>query len=192
MRKMRKLLCLIAFFVAASPFAATAQTPQGSPPGHGLTLADADWATQDMAAFSTATPGRVSGGGRVGRSYSRADYQPHMAQALANAYANAYPRPAPPAAGRWPRAFRHASVTLTNDGAKTVESVRLDFVFTDPATGAEVNRIHHRSKKRLRPGEAATTKKEVMASSRHKRGDGAAVSVEVTEVVYADGTAWWP
>ena len=190
MRRMRRLLCLVAFLAAAT-LAAPAQTPHGPPPAHGLTLAAPGWDVRDSASFSTISFGGGGGGRWRGSSHSRADYQPHMRQALANAYASAYPRPAPPAK-RWPRAFRHASVTLTNGGAKTVESVRMDFVFKDPATGAEVNRIRHRSRKRLRPGETATTRKEVMASARHRRGDGMALNVEVTEVVYADGTAWRP
>jgi hypothetical protein len=121
----------------------------------------------------------------MGRTYNRADRQPHMEQALANAL----PRDAPESRGVT-RSLRHASVAMTNEGAKTVKSVRLDFVFKDPATGAEVNRIHHRSKKRLRPGESASTRKEVMGSARHSRGDGMQVSAEVTEVVYEDGSVW--
>lgn len=188
---MRKLLLFLAL-VNASALAASAQTPQT--PAHGLTLGSPDWTSLGVTA---APPGPVGGrgrggggvrGGRYGNPYS-ADYQPHMQQALANA------RPSPAATssgptGGGPKVFRHASVALTNDGAKTVKSVRLDFVFTDPATGAEVNRIHHRSKKRLRPGENAVTQKEVMASKRHARGDGMQLSVEVTEVVYADGSIW--
>jgi hypothetical protein len=192
---MKKLLLVLAL-VNATAFAAAAQTPQAAtetPPAHGLTLGSPDWTSVAVtAAPGGAVGGQSGGGGRGGRYGNRAsaDYQPHMQQALANAYATAYPRPAPSSSMGLARPLRHASVALTNDGAKTVKSVRLDFVFTDPATGAEVNRIHHRSKKRLRPGESAPTTKEVMGSPRHRRGDGMNVSVEVTEVVYDDGSVW--
>lgn len=189
---MRKLLLPLAL-VNAFALAASAQTPQT--PGHGLTLGSPDWTSSGVTAAPVGPVGGQSGGGRGGRHGNRAsaDYQPHMQQALANAYAKAYPSPAatsPGPSGRGAKAFRHASVALTNDGAKAVKSVRLDFVFTDPATGAEVNRIHHRSKKRLRPGQNAVTQKEVMGSKRHARGDGMQLSVEVTEVVYEDGSTW--
>jgi len=189
MRKMRKLLCLVAF-LAATALVAHSQTPPGATPAHGLTASAPEWDVRDLAAFSTIYFGGGGRGGGRGGSYSRADYQPHMAQALANAYATAYPRPAPSSSAGRARTLRHASVALTNDGTKTVKSVRLDFVFTDPSTGAEVNRIRHRSKKTLRPGESVTTKKEVIASPRHRRGDGMKVSAELTEVVYADGSVW--
>ena len=188
---MRKLLLLLAL-VNAFALAASAQTP-----GHGLTLGRPDWTSVGVAVTSVGPVGGRGGGGggvrggRHGNPYS-ADYQPHMAQALANAYAQAYPRPAPSSSMSPARILRHASVTLTNDGPKTVKSVRMDFVFTDPATGAEVNRIRHRSKKRLRPGESALTRKEVMGSKRHRRGDGMQVRAEVTEVVYEDGSVWRP
>lgn len=193
---MKKLLLVFAL-VNATAFAAAAQTPQAAtepPPAHGLTLGSPDWTSLGVTAAPVGpVGGQGRGGGRVrggryGNPYS-ADYQPHMQQALANAL----PRPAATSSGSTgggAKVFRHASVALTNDGAKTVKSVRLDFVFTDPATGAEVNRIHHRSKKRLRPGENALTQKEVLGSKRHARGDGMRLSVEVTEVVYEDGSVW--
>ena len=187
---MRKLLLFLAL-VNATALAASAQMPQT--PGHGLTLGRPDWTSVGVTATSPGPVGGQGGGGGRGGRYanrSSADYQPHMAQALANAYAQAYPRPAPSSSVGGARILRHASVALTNEGAKTVKSVRLDFVFTDPSTGAEVNRIRHRSKKTLRPGESVTTKKEVIASPRHRRGDGMKVSAELTEVVYADGSVW--
>jgi hypothetical protein len=189
---MKKLLLVLALANAAA-LAASAQTPQT--PGHGLTLGRPDWTSVGVTATSPGpVGGRSGGGGRGGRYADRssADYQPHMAQALANAYAKAYPSPAPSSTVGRARILRHASVALTNNGPKTVKSVRMDFVFTDPATGAEMNRIHHRSKKRLRPGESALTRKEVMGSKRHRRGDGTEVSAEVTEVVYEDGSVWRP
>ena len=188
---MRKLLLFLAL-VNAFALAASAQTPPTT--GHGLTLGSPGWTSLGVTA---APPGPVGGQGRGGGGVrggrhgnpSSADYQPHMQQALANAL----PRPAATSSGSTgggAKVFRHASVAVTNAGAKTVRSVRLDFVFTDHATGAEVNRIHHRSRKRLRPGENASTQKEVIGSKRHARGDGMQLSVEVTEVVYADGSIW--
>ena len=182
---MRKLLLFLAL-VNAFALAASAQTP-----GHGLTLGRPAWTSLGVSAAPVGPVGGGGGGRRGGGRYGNrwsVDYQPHMQQALANAL----PRPAATysGSGSGPKVFRHASVALTNDGAKTVKSVRLDFVFTDPATGAEVNRIHHRSRKRLRPGENAVTQKEVMGSKRHARGDGMQLSVEVTEVVYEDGSSW--
>ena len=184
---MKKLLLVLAL-VNVTAFAAAAQTPQAAPPpAHGLTLGSPDWTSVVVTAVPVGAVGGPGGGG-MGQTYNHGDRQPHMEQALGNAR----PRTAPPQAKSWPRGLRHASVALTNDGAKTVKSVRLDFVFTDPATGAEVNRIHHRSKKLLRLGQSVMTQKEVMSSKRHARGDGMAVSVEVTEVVYEDGSTWRP
>ena len=194
---MKKLLLVLAL-VNATAFFAAAQTPQAAtepPPAHGLTLGSPDWTSLGVTAAPVGPvggQGRGGGGvrgGRHGNPYS-ADYQPHMQQALANALPRAAAATSSGPVSGGPKVFRHASVALTNDGAKTVKSVRLDFVFTDPATGAEVNRIHHRSKKHLRPGESAVTRKEVMGSKRHARGDGMQLSVEVTEVVYEDGSVW--
>jgi hypothetical protein len=189
---MRKLLLAFALFNTFA-LATHAQTPRApSPPdGSGLTLGRPGWTSFGVEVTSVGPVGGQGGGGVRGRGYgdrSSADYQPHMQQALANAY----PRPATSPSVRWARSLRRASVALTNGGTKTVKSVSLDFVFTDPSTGAEVNRIRHRSKKTLRPGETDTTTKEVMGSARHRRGDGMQVSAELTEVVYADGSVWRP
>ena|ERR1044071_9455058 len=187
---MGKLLLLFAL-ANAFALAASAQTPQAppTPDGPGLTLGRPDWSSVSVNVTSVSTAGGGRGGGGYGNRYS-VDYQPHMAQALANAYPSSTVSSSSSVGGA--RRLRHASVALTNDGAKTVKSVRMDFVFTDPSTGAEVNRIHHRSRKTLRPGESATTTKEVMGSARHRRGDGMQLSVELTEVVYADGSVWRP
>ena len=181
---MRKLLLFLAL-VNAFALAASAQTP-----GHGLTLSEPEWVRQDLAASSKSPVGRRRGGAMAysyGQIQNPANSQPHIDLM----YQNARPdnTTTAPRMSR-PGGFRRASVAVTNDGAKAVKSVRLDFVFTDPATGAEVNRIHHRSKKTLRPGETAGTTKEVIGSARHRRGDGMEVSVEVTEVVYEDGSVW--
>lgn len=86
--------------------------------------------------------------------------------------------------------WRSVGVTATNTGIVAIKSVHLEFVFTDPATGAEVLRIRRRSKKRLNPGKSYNYEKTVKASERNRRGDGAKLSIDVREVVYADRTVW--
>ena len=81
---------------------------------------------------------------------------------------------------------------LTNGGAKEIRRVQFDFVFTDPQTGAEVLRLSVRSPKRLRAGRTRPYRKEVGVTKTNLRGDGARLSVEFKEVVYADGSVWRP
>jgi hypothetical protein len=88
--------------------------------------------------------------------------------------------------------WRLADVWLTNTGAVAVKSVRLDFVFRDAANGAELLRLSRRNGKRLKPGQTLYYDKVVKRSKRTRRGDGARMSVELTEVVYADGSVWRP
>ena len=88
--------------------------------------------------------------------------------------------------------WRAASVKLTNTGAKGIKRVHFDFVFTYPQTGVEVLRLAVRSPKRLRAGQTRLFRKEVKASKTNRRGDGARLSVEVKEIVYADGSVWRP
>lgn len=88
--------------------------------------------------------------------------------------------------------WRMASVAMTNTGARKIKSVRLKYVFTDPATGIEVLRIRHRSGKRLSPGQSYVYTKTLNSSKRTRRGDEARMSVEVREAVYAGGSVWTP
>lgn len=86
--------------------------------------------------------------------------------------------------------FRMASVSVTNVGPQTVKSLRLEIVFKDPTTGVEVMRFRPRKRTNIRPGATKVFGDTVNASKRNKRGDGAALSIEVKEVVYSDGTVW--
>ena len=88
--------------------------------------------------------------------------------------------------------WRRATVRMTNSGPRTVKRVRMEFVFNDPSTGEELLRIRHASIKRLRPGKSFLHQKTVKASQSTRRGDGATIRVELTEVRYADGTVWRP
>ena len=83
-----------------------------------------------------------------------------------------------------------ASVAVTNTGTQTVKSLRLEFVFTDPLTGAEVLRVKPRKQRDLRPGATKIFDETLNASARNKRADAAVLSIELTQIVYADGTVW--
>ncbi|HEX7956181.1 MAG TPA: hypothetical protein VF508_04515 [Pyrinomonadaceae bacterium] len=175
---MKTILSLL--LLAAAPLAASAQTSRdvrpATPPG--LTLAEPDWAPVYAVFFGT------GGGGASGPAV--------------------HPRPLPgnelsyPAPGwgggvtKGDGIWRRATVRMTNSGPLAVKLVRMDFVFRDPATGAELMRIRHASKMRLRPGKTFLHQKTVKRSQRTRRGDGARVSVELKEVVYADGSVWTP
>ena len=192
---MRKLLCLLTLAAAAAATAAAQHNPPRDPQlPAGLTVGAADW-THVPLIFENAFMVNPSGGGGGGRNVpSRDPSTPtHVASALAQARGRFSDR------GRsWPVSitssggWRWASVELAYAGAKKIRRVHLDFVFTDPQTGAEVLRISMRTPKRLRAGQTRLFRKEVNATETNRRGDGARLSVEIKEVVYADGSVWTP
>ena len=83
---------------------------------------------------------------------------------------------------------RKTSVTVTNTGPRTIESIRLAFVFSDPSTGEEWFRFKTRSKKRLPPGESRSITKATLGSPPH--AGVAAKRAVITEVKYSDGSVW--
>lgn len=83
-----------------------------------------------------------------------------------------------------------ASVRITNDSPNKIKSIRLAFVFTDTASGREVFRINHRTKKRLKFGKSYVYAKTVKNSRVVSGAKGAQLKLEINEVVYGDGTVW--
>ena len=186
---MRRVLSLLTLLLAAA-FAAQAQTAgqtaagaRPSPPG--LDVSQPSWLNINPAPLGGGFGTPVTGGG-----YPRALHHPTPLPGNRLSYrggAVAGQSSQPSASdGMWRGSF----VRVTNTGAVAVKSVRMEFVFTDPADGAEVLRVSHRSKKRLKPGDDYEYRKTVRRNARTRRGDGARMSVELTEVVYADGTVW--
>jgi hypothetical protein len=87
------------------------------------------------------------------------------------------------------------SATVTNTGSRTIESVRLAFVFSDPATGEEWFRYQVHSKKRLGPGENRELTKAATAKTAVKgvlREEAAVKNAVITEIKYSDGSVWRP
>jgi hypothetical protein len=184
---MKKVLCLL--MLLTTPAAASAQAARGAdaqPPG--LTLAEPKWddihvSFTGFGSFETSSPGP-----RVHPSINNNRPWQHVPRYIPQSHLSWSPNSNLRFGGS--NFFRAASVSLTNTGAHNVKAVRLEFVFTDPATGAEVLRLRHRTTKKLKPGFSKLIRKEVRASRRIRRADGALLSVEVTEVVYSDGTSW--
>lgn len=161
---MKNLLCLLALAAATAATAAAQNYPQPyTQLPTGLTVGETAWTVIPLYFFNAS--GFAGGdGGRGDQGYV--------------VYGE----------GSW----RAASVKLTNTGAKGIKRVHFDFVFTYPQTGAEVLRLAVRSPKRLRAGQTRLFRKEVKGSKTNRRGDGARLSVEVKEIVYADGSVWRP
>ena len=180
---MKRLFCLLTLALCAG--AATAQTLTGAaaPEEPGLKIENPRWADVHLrfTGFGDITPPLVGGPGRRTRVDSP---RPGATNAAA------YHPPTTLNANRFSGAFRMASVAVTNTGTQTVKSLRLEFVFTDPATGAEVLRVGLRKQRDLRPGATRILDKTLNASARNKRADAAVLGIELTEVVYADGTVW--
>jgi hypothetical protein len=170
---------LFLLLLAATPCAASAQTVGGAPPAPaGLILEKPEWAVIHAIFFGTG-----GGGGPSGPAIhptpgpgNQLNYSPNYGGGSTLTTG----------ADLW----RRATVRMTNAGPLVVKSVTMNFVFIDPATGAEVLRVRHRSRKRLSAGKTFLHQKTVKRSQRTRRGDGALMSVELTEVVYADGTVW--
>jgi hypothetical protein len=193
---LKKVLCLLILF--AAPLAASAQTPgvadpppqvtDSQPPG--LTLAEPKWEVMPVSFTGFGDFGNSGGGGGPSVhptiNYNR---PAHVARHIPANGLNWSPNSGRKLSGG-SNFFRAASVSLTNTGALPIKAVRLEFVFTDPSNGAEVLRLKHRTTKKLKPGVTKLIRKEARANRRVRRGDDASMSVEVTEIVYADGTKW--
>lgn len=192
---MKNLLRLLAFALAAS--AANVAAAQNNPPPRaqfpaGLTAGGATWVHVPIIFDNYLMVG--SGGGARGRGSLSRDPStpPHVASAIAQARGHfsdagrSQPARTTSPDGGW----RWASVELTYAGAKRISRVHLDFVFTDPQTGAEVLRLSYHTSKRLRAGQTRLFRKEFKATETNRRGDGARLGVEIREVVYADGSVW--
>lgn len=184
---MRKLLTLVIVLAAASVAAAQGSPPPAAPPPAGLTVGPPVW-SEIPVTYTPGNPYSSGGGVRPGAFRNDPSRPAHVRVAVAQA--------TPRATGHGSRSslpsWREASVALTNAGAKEVRSVRLDFVFADGPGGAEVLRLGLSARKRLRAGETKTLKKTVRGTAANRRGDGAHASVEIREVVYADGSVWRP
>ena len=174
---MRVILSLL--LLAAAPLAASAQAAGGAPPAPaGLTISDAVW-EPSYPTFSSHMLGEGPRGPAI-----------HPTPRAGNTLSYG-PSGAGDAGIRGPDAiWRHYSVKLTNTGTLSIRKVKFDFVFHDPATGEEVLRLGNSIGRRLRPGKTRVYHNSVESTRRTRRGDGARLSVEVTEVVYADGSVW--
>ena len=184
-----KKLPLLLTLLLASPLAVAAQTSGGPPPQApaGLALEKPEWAPVHATFFGGGFGGGASGPAIHPTPTSRAP--------------SAYPQPGnylryssrATGGGNYTQGddlWRRATVRMTNHGTRAVKRVRMEFVFQDPSTGEELLRVRHASKKRLGPGKTFLHQKTVRTSRQTRRGDGAALSVRLTEVRYADGTVW--
>jgi hypothetical protein len=77
----------------------------------------------------------------------------------------------------------YASLTLKNNGEKTVKSVKWAYVVFDAQKKKEMKRELFESKKKIAPGETVTLLKEVRPSKQERKA-------EILEVLYADGSSW--
>lgn len=96
-----------------------------------------------------------------------------------------------------------AAAELRNRGKQAIKSVDVDFVFTDPATGAEFLRYRVHSDRRIGPGKRAEFRRLVRDVKKEKaytpalpddatlkRTDNTSPRLEVARVEYADGSVW--
>lgn len=89
-------------------------------------------------------------------------------------------------------------VSLRNGGAKEIKSVDWDYVFRDPATGAEVSRHQFTSDEKIRPGKEkelsvfvlSPPSRTVSAAAGGKSASPFDESVVIVRVLYADGSVW--
>jgi hypothetical protein len=169
--------------LAAASLVAAAQTGGGAPPAPaGLTLEKPEWGVIHATFYGT--------GGGGGPSGPAIHPRPMPGNQLS--YSSSYRGGGVFGPSTGEDLWRRATVRMTNAGTRSVKLVRMDFVFQDPVTGEELLRIRHASRKRLRPGKTFLHQKTVRRSPLTRRGDGARMSVELTEVVYADGSVWRP
>ena len=181
---MKTILLLIV--IASASIAASAQTPvtvQTDPPQ--LKAEQVSWEPIYPSFDGGNMFGQGGGGGRGGRT--------HPTPLPGNRLSYRSSGPAGASSGRqfgsdaiWWR----AAARITNDTPTTIKSIRMAFVFTDANTGAEVLRIMHRSKKRLKSGKSYLYHKTVKSSRAVRNAKGAQLRIEITEVVYRDGTVW--
>ena len=186
---MKKLLLLLTLLLA-TPLATAGQVCGGAPPRApaGLTLAKPDWAPIRATFF---------GGGYGGGGASGPAIHPTPTSRGPSVYPQPgnylrYPSRGGGGGGNTPGddLWRRATVRLTNDGPLAVKRVRMEFVFQDASTGAELLRVRHASRKRLGPGKTFLHIKTVKTTQQTRRGDGARMCVELREVTYSDGTVW--
>ena len=178
---MKVVLSLL--LLAAAPLVAAAQTAGGAPPAPpGLTLEKPEWKVIPVYFVGT--------GGDGGPSGPAIHPNPRPGNRLSYPRGYSYRGGSVSGPSTGEDLWRRAIVRMTNTGTRSVKLVRMDFVFEDKVTGAELLRIRHASKKRLRPGKTFLHQKTVRRSPLTRRGDGARIRVELAEVVYADGTVW--
>lgn len=185
---MKRLIWLL--LLIAAPVAASAQNVAGAPPSSppGLKLEAPGWSPASphfTAGFDLAPP--LAGSPRpntIAHANVRTTRAGNVTSYSGGPVADSRLR------GYGGAIWRGAGVTATNTGAVDIKFVHLEFVFTDPATRAEVLRVRRRSSKRLKPGESYVYEQTVYRSKDIQRGDNAQMSVEVVKVVYADRTVW--
>ena len=186
---MKAFLTLV--LLAATPLAVAAQSSGGAPPQAppGLTLEKPNWELVHVYFF-----GNGSGGDSGPIHPTPTSRGPSIYPQPGNflRYSSGRRGGGRDNPSQGDALWRRATVRMTNNGARSVKRVEMEFVFNDTSTGEELLRIRHASIKRLRPGKSFLHQKTVKASQSTRRGDGATLRVELTEVRYADGTVWRP
>jgi hypothetical protein len=179
---MKRTLLILLFL--ASPAAVSAQTgPAGVPPSPpGLRLDELKWVPAAPISYDS------GGGGPAAHPTVSTD----RTGSRVIGYRGGAFGPGSGLTQHYDSIWRTASVRATNTGTVAIKYLRLDYVFTDPATGAEVLRVKQVGTRRkgIKPGKSRVYWETMNGSKRVRRGDDARMSVEVREVVYADKTVW--
>lgn len=98
-----------------------------------------------------------------------------------------------------PRYAFHYKASVRNDGAKVIKEIDWDYVFSDAATGQELDRREFTGVEKINPGKVKElsfivptppTKTISAHALDRKERDGLVESVVVVRVLYADGTVW--
>ena len=105
---------------------------------------------------------------------------------------------------RPPKPPRYAfsyKLSIKNTGAKTIKEIDWDYVFSDAATGQELDRREFTGVEKIDPGKTRelafmtptppTQRISVHSLGKNER-DGLRETVVVVRVLYADGTVWKP
>ena len=102
----------------------------------------------------------------------------------------------PPAPPRYAFSYK---ITVRNTGAKAVREIDWDYVFTDAATGQELDRREFTGVEKIAPGKSkeitflvpTPPTRKISAQSLNKRErDGLREQVVIVRVLYDDGTVW--
>jgi len=114
---------------------------------------------------------------------------------------NRLPLPTDGSAVRIERTELHAySMELNNQGVKAIKALSWDFIFTDPATNAQLLRRSFANLREIAPGKHQIVKfttqlsppKTVTADELAKKGSPFQRSAQLQCVLFTDGSTWEP